>query len=112
MRQRERPTGSRPMCYDCRHRGQVPGSCHSACLHPATEWARNEPMNQAAALLGKRSGLYWCALDTQAASLHVEAADRGIYAGWFLWPVNFDPVWLERCEGFEPPNHEEREVKP
>jgi len=21
---------------------------------------------------------------------------------WFIWPVNFDPVWLENCDGFEP----------
>jgi hypothetical protein len=20
--------------------------------------------------------------------------------GWFVWPLNFDPVWLENCDGF------------
>lgn len=21
--------------------------------------------------------------------------------GWFYWPINFDPIWLESCTGFE-----------
>jgi len=25
---------------------------------------------------------------------------HGIRSGWFLWPLNFDPVWLESCDGF------------
>ena len=27
---------------------------------------------------------------------------HGIENGWFFWPFNFDPVWLESCDGFEP----------
>lgn len=26
---------------------------------------------------------------------------HGIKRGWFFWPLNFDPVWLEKCDGFE-----------
>jgi len=26
---------------------------------------------------------------------------HGIRSGWFSWPYNFDPVWLENCTGFE-----------
>jgi hypothetical protein len=25
---------------------------------------------------------------------------HGIRSGWFMWPMNFDPVWLESCDGF------------
>lgn len=25
----------------------------------------------------------------------------GIKGGWFLWPFNFDPIWLKSCDGFE-----------
>ena len=25
---------------------------------------------------------------------------HGIRNGWFLWPWNFDPIWLESCDGF------------
>ena len=24
----------------------------------------------------------------------------GIKGGWFKWPFNFDPVWLESCDGY------------
>lgn len=24
----------------------------------------------------------------------------GIRRGWFLWPLNFDPVWMLECDGF------------
>ena len=26
---------------------------------------------------------------------------HGVRNGWFWWPINFDPVWLEKCTGFE-----------
>jgi hypothetical protein len=25
---------------------------------------------------------------------------HGIRSGWFMWPLNFDPVWLKSCNGF------------
>jgi len=31
---------------------------------------------------------------------HVTGNLHGIRMGWFLWPANFDPVWLETCTGF------------
>lgn len=27
---------------------------------------------------------------------------HGIRNGWFFHPLNFDPVWLRHCDGFEP----------
>lgn len=30
----------------------------------------------------------------------VSANAHGIRSGWFRWPLNFDPVWLESCTGF------------
>lgn len=32
----------------------------------------------------------------------VEANKHGIRNGWFFFPINFDPVWLEHCNSFEP----------
>jgi hypothetical protein len=26
---------------------------------------------------------------------------HGIKNGWFYWPFNYDPVWLESCNFFE-----------
>lgn len=33
--------------------------------------------------------------------LKIKANPTGVRNGWFHYPFNFDPVWLERCEGFE-----------
>jgi len=41
--------------------------------------------------------------------LKIKANIRGIIGGWFNYPWNFDPVWLEECDGFE--NVEESENK-
>ena len=32
----------------------------------------------------------------------IKANITGIKRGWFNWPWNFDPVWLENCNAFEP----------
>ena len=31
----------------------------------------------------------------------VRGNDHGIAQGWFIWQFNFDPIWLEECNGFE-----------
>jgi hypothetical protein len=36
-----------------------------------------------------------------AKKLNIKANAIGVRGGWFMWPVNFDPVWLENCDGFE-----------
>jgi hypothetical protein len=66
---------------------------------------------QLAAVLGKRSGLTWIP-STAARDLHIEFAAPGIRNGWAIWPVNFDPTWLERCDGFEAPIEESVHAPP
>ena len=34
-------------------------------------------------------------------SAKVKGNEYGKEMGWFLWPLNFDPTWLEECDGFE-----------
>jgi hypothetical protein len=31
----------------------------------------------------------------------VEGHEVGIQGGWFRWPINFDPTWLIKCDGFD-----------
>lgn len=31
----------------------------------------------------------------------VKGNEYGRRKGWFFWPLNFDPTWLEECDGFE-----------
>jgi hypothetical protein len=30
----------------------------------------------------------------------VSGNTHGIRHGWFMWPLNFDPIWLETCDSF------------
>ena len=43
-------------------------------------------------------------------SANVTGNPHGIRSGWFLWPLNFDPTWLESCDGFsdDPKDKKER----
>ncbi len=98
----------RAKCYDCVHRGEVPGSAHSSCQHPATAQTHKSPFMKLAGAVGKRGGDHLMAMASEfdegpqraADALKIRANYHGIKNGWFVWPVNFDPVWLENCEGF------------
>ena len=88
----------KPDCYKCKHRGEVPGSAHSRCNHPEAKQQMEAmgPMAELIGLLGKRGpGL------PLVSSLGIKADAHGIKNGWFVWPANFDPVWLEACNGFD-----------
>ena len=74
-------------CYKCKYRAPRPGDCHSSCEHPDAK-------------LG------------ELASLNIKGNEHGIKNGWFFWPWNFDPVWLENCDGFLSKNEEKQTVNP
>lgn len=58
---------TKPNCFDCVHRRNVPGNCHIKCNNTTAKVSGNP---------------------------------QGIRRGWFMWPFNFDPVWLALCDGF------------
>ena len=83
-------------CYKCKWRGTVPGDAHSCCKHPdlkgtgadvfAGIMAMVENVNQTSSNFEK---------------FKIRANPHGIEKGWFFWPINFDPIWLENCNAFE-----------
>lgn len=75
---------NKPNCYECKHRREIPGDAHSSC-------AAVEPLVGMAIMLGVLPN-----------HLGVVGDATGIKQGWFAWPINFDPIWLESCDGFEP----------
>lgn len=86
---------NKPDCYKCCYRGDVEYSAHSCCNHPYTE-----VMNGAGkfisvmyAIKGLRSPI--------GKRLNLTYSQHGFNNGWFMWPINFDPVWLESCDGFK-----------
>lgn len=74
-------------CYECKHRRNLAGDCHSACAALPTEKHR-----VAAAFSVTISYAYGAKL---------KANRHGVQNGWFNWPFNFDPIWVEKCEYFE-----------
>jgi hypothetical protein len=74
-------------CYKCQHRRDVPGDTHSQCVHP---------------LIGHGMVASILAMQNPPKDLNIKGNPHGIKKGWFFWPMNFDPVWLENCDGFTP----------
>jgi hypothetical protein len=59
-------------CYKCKFKGDLVWDAHSCCNNPKS-----------------------------AKELKIKGNEYGIRSGWFNFPTNFDPVWLENCNGFE-----------
>jgi len=78
---------TRPNCYKCKYRGTVPGSAHSCCNYPRTVTGTFDFFNKKNIKIAQK--------------LNIKGNSQGIRGGWFLWPVDFDPTWLENCDGFK-----------
>jgi|GEM_PF-1508997 len=93
---------TRPNCFECKHRGAVPGSRLVSCNHPSVESSEgNDPISEATAFLAS-VGRLPPVPDEREDELNIRGSLRGIRDGSFRWPYSFDPVWLENCDGFEP----------
>ena len=80
----------KPNCYQCKYRSRISGDAHSACRHPS--------MSDKDQLL---TAIHFQLGDSPTAQrLNIRANSIGIERGWFFWPLNFDPIWLENCDGF------------
>lgn len=91
---------NKPNCFECEHRGKVPGSAHSKCLHPdivKPENLETIEIQVALASVGRMEPIIGAEVKN---ALRVEGDEFGIRKGWFQWPYNFDPVWLANCNGF------------
>ena len=80
-------------CWKCKHRREVPGSCHSACFHQkvtsATSWVD---------LLGDMMGILEKVRENP---LGIGLDPVGVKGGWASWPFDFDPIWVTQCSGME-----------
>ena len=87
-------------CYDCKYRGSIPGDAHSCCRHPSSQKDLDNPLGQLMAIfagVGRVAPIE----GVSSIDLNIVGNPHGIQNGWFNWPWNFDPVWLENCDGFE-----------
>lgn len=90
-------------CYNCKYRGMIPGDAHSCCKHPDLKGTTDDPIAGLMAMFAS-VGRTNPQINIKAisAKFQIEADPHGIKKGWFNWPWNFDPVWLENCNAFEP----------
>lgn len=65
-------------CFGCGKLEALPGNAHSRC---------KAPTDPAAAM----------ALWLQGHPAAPRANRHGVAQGWVIWPMNFDPVWIEEC---------------
>lgn len=87
-------------CYRCAYRLDVPMSAHSRCVHPEVAPIVMSPMGLFISLLPDVGGQVPALGITPQFELRYD--DHGARNGWFFWPFNFDPVWLDECGGFTP----------
>jgi len=79
----------KPNCYRCRFRKELSGDAHSACGSYAAD-----PIALLIFATGKS--------EFMTSKIHVRGNTHGVRSGWFMWPLNFDPTWLEICTGYMP----------
>jgi len=87
---------SKPNCYDCKYRRNVPGDAHSSCVHPKIGEIDSNPFGAVVDMISNPDRI-----TNAARELNIVANPHGVRNGWFWWPANFDPVWLENCSGLE-----------
>ncbi len=92
----------KPDCYKCKWRGIIPGSAHSCCIHPDLKKATDDPLIGMMAIFASVCrGAPQIAPQATSDKFNIKAKPHGVKKGWFNWPWNFDPAWLENCDGFE-----------
>ena len=82
-------------CYKCQYQGSCAGSAHLCCEHPSI---LKSSIGELFGILGSVGRV---PVILPANTLGIKGNPHGIKNGWFCWPYNFDPVWLENCNGFK-----------
>ena len=80
-------------CHQCIHSRPIPGDAHLSCAHPAVKGSPDEILSPMMIIVGQRS--------LAMTKLGVTVNQHGAANGWAMWPMNFDPVWIESCNGFK-----------
>jgi len=83
----------KPNCYSCKHRAALVGDAHSSCQHQAAN-----PIAAMVFMAGQT--------EFKIKQIHIRGNPHGVRSGWFIWPMNFDPLWLEICTGYENANNQ------
>ena len=85
-------------CWTCEFRGKVAGSAHIRCRHPSLDKINDNPMLELMAIFASVGRAPQMNITSDA--LNIKGNPHGIRKGWFNFPLNFDPRWLENCDGY------------
>jgi hypothetical protein len=78
-------------------------SHHCKCLHPDVKEIVSSPMVELFGILGgmgKRTEPFIF----KPENFKVKINEHGFNNGWANFPVNFDTIWIEACDGFDSKN--------
>lgn len=92
-------TQNPPDCRRCKWSRREPSGAHLCCMHPATELLWTLPGSRFVYVMGKGAGIV--DYSEQTKGLYVVGDETGKAIGAFNWPFNFDPLWLQECDGWE-----------
>lgn len=80
-------------CRECKHSRSIPGDTHLSCVNPLVEHHPDKYISLLCIYRGVRSGAM--------KKMNVSCNPHGVNNGWCMWPLNFDPIWIETCVGYE-----------
>lgn len=79
-------------CYNCIYRDTVTGSAHSSCKAIPTDKGLHLLLALGSVNL----------VDKNTNEPLVKKNPVGVKNGWCLYPINFDPVWIDQCKFYSP----------
>lgn len=83
-------------CYKCKFRGNVPGSVHSSCKVISQTSDKDKAAQLELLIAGGQ-----ISLTDQNDNPIVKLNPHGVKNGWAMWPLDFDPTWVESCGFFK-----------
>ena len=90
----------KPNCHKCKYKRNNPGDTHIRCEHPSNRNVLDKPILNVLSILAGVGRVQPTPL--LPSELNIKGNPYGIKQGWFNYPFNFDPTWLENCDGYEP----------
>jgi len=88
-------------CYECEYRGTIPGDAHSCCNHPLVKKNKtiNNPLVELLQLFGSVGRVQPFTIAPK--KMNMKFNEYGVKNNWCFFPFNFDPIWIENCNGFK-----------
>jgi hypothetical protein len=82
-------------CNQCKHSQSIPGDAHISC------GAFGEDAKLQAFVVFQHTGrLSFNLSEDPSINYEVVGEQHGILNGWCSWPINFDPIWIRKCNFF------------